>query len=68
MTHKSRIEYYRAKGQEDYPNYNPPRKLLTDYLMDLESNLYNELYIEYKNAYDEGFEAARLMLLDAVEY
>jgi hypothetical protein len=68
MTHIQRIQFYKAQGQEDYPNYNPPARLHMDYLMDMESNLYNELYIEYKNAYDEGFETARLMLLDAVEY
>jgi hypothetical protein len=68
MTHKERTEYYKAKGQEDYPNYAPPARLVTDYLLDMESRLNEELYIDYKNAYEEGFETARLMLLDAVEY
>lgn len=68
MTHIQRINFYKAKGQEDYPNYNPPVNLGTDYLMDMQSDLYGTLYIEYKNAYEEGFEAARLMLMEAVEY
>ena len=68
MTHKDKIEYYRAKGREDYPNYNPPEKQVSTFVTDMESNLSGILFIEYKNAYDDGFEAARLMLIDLVEY
>lgn len=51
------LEYYHNKGQEDYPDYDPPKKNVICFMFEG----YDELELECIEAYDKGWENAKEM-------